>query len=370
MAVKVLVVDDSALMRKHLTGLLTGAGFEVSLARNGQEAVEQVLAIRPDVVTLDINMPEMDGLTALSQIMTVRPTPVVMVSSLTNKGALATLEALAMGAVDYVAKPGGTISLSIDDIAEDLVRKVRAATTARMKGMRTRAEIAPRPRETQPVAPQPADRMATRAPRIPVAAAGAPQPRPGGQFGLVIIGVSTGGPRTLEEILPSLPASFPWAVLVAQHMPGSFTKAFAQRMDTLCPMVVREAGPLDEIEPGTVTIARGGTDLVVTNRGGRLFTTSRPESSAHLWHPSVDVLMESALAHVPVERLMGVQLTGMGYDGAAAMAVLHQKGGHTIAESEDSAVVFGMPKELIARCGASVILPASKVAGQILRWLR
>lgn len=364
MAVKVLVVDDSALMRKHLTGLLTQAGFEVVLARNGQEAVEQVMAVKPDVVTLDINMPEMDGLTALSQIMTVRPTPVVMVSSLTNKGALATLEALAMGAVDYVAKPGGTISLSIEDIADDLVRKVRAASTARMKGMRTRAEVNTRLHE-----PQPSAAGSARTLRTPVPATNS-APRHTGHFGLVIIGVSTGGPRTLEEILPSLPASFPWAVLVAQHMPGSFTKAFAQRMDTLCQMRVREAGPLDEIEPGTVTIARGGTDLVVTNRGGRLFTTSRPESSAHLWHPSVDVLMDSALAHVAIDKLMGVQLTGMGYDGAAAMATLHQKGGQTIAESEDSAVVFGMPKELIARGGASVILPAGKVAGQILRWVR
>lgn len=363
MAVKVLVVDDSALMRKHLTGLLTGAGFEVVLARNGEEAVEQVLAVKPDVVTLDINMPEMDGLTALSQIMTVRPTPVVMVSSLTNKGALATLEALAMGAVDYVAKPGGTISLSIEDIADDLVRKVRAASTARMKGVRTRADISVAAPASS-VSPQAASRQArTSAP------SSISSPRQA-SFGLVIIGVSTGGPRTLEEILPSLPGNFPWAVLVAQHMPGSFTKAFAQRMDTLCQMTVREAGPLDEIEPGTITIARGGTDLVVTNRSGRLFTTSRPESAAHLWHPSVDVLMESALAHVVADKLMGVQLTGMGYDGAAAMATLHQKGGHTIAESEESAVVFGMPKELIARGGASMILPAAKVAGQILRWVR
>jgi two-component system chemotaxis response regulator CheB len=358
MALKVLVVDDSALMRKHLQNLLTQAGFAVYFARNGQEAVEQVLAVEPDVVTLDINMPEMDGLTALSLIMAARPTPVVMVSSLTTQGAMATLEALAMGAVDFVAKPGGTISLSITAVAEELVQKVRVASRARL-GTRVRAErVLERPRKERPAAPTPAPRP----PRAP----GATAP----EFGLVLIGVSTGGPRTLEEILPALPADLPWPVLVVQHMPPSFTATFAARLNQLCALNVKELDRMEQLEPGTVYVARGGTDMVVAERLGKLVALSKPESDKYLWHPSVDVLVESAMAHVPAERLLGIQLTGMGYDGAEAMAALKKRGGRTIAESEETAVVFGMPKELIDRGGATLVLPSNKVAAQVLRWLQ
>ncbi|RWX81007.1 chemotaxis-specific protein-glutamate methyltransferase CheB [Neorhizobium lilium] len=354
MAKKVLVVDDSALMRKHIGSLLKDAGFDVILARNGQEAVEMVLASNPDVVTLDINMPEMDGLTALSQIMTARPTPTVMVSSLTNKGALATLEALAMGAVDYVAKPGGTISLSIDTIADSLVAKVKAAATAQVKGLRSRTQVTAPPVQRKPALN-----------RIPDA-----RKHASNSFGLVLIGVSTGGPRTLEEILPLLPADFSWPVLVVQHMPASFTAPFAVRMNSLCRLHVKEAAAIEDIQPGTIYIARGGSDMAVSERAGRLIITSKPESSKYLWHPSVDVLVASALDHVSADRLIGVQLTGMGYDGAETMAELKRRGGRTIAESEDTAVIFGMPKELIGRGGATTILPSGKIASQIDRWLR
>jgi len=357
MALKVLVVDDSALMRKHLKLMLERVGFELVFARTGQEAVEQVLATQPDVVTLDINMPEMDGLTALSLIMAARPTPVVMVSSLTSKGALATLEALAMGAVDFVAKPGGTISLSLTAVAEELVSKVRAAARSRLKAASARPALGLSGR--------------LRAQRVEAASSFKRQPDPvPGDFGLVLVGVSTGGPRTLEEILPQLPSDLPWPVLVAQHMPASFTATFAARLDSLCTLRVKELERMESLEPGTVYIARGGTDMVVAERLGRLVGLARPESAKHLWHPSVDALVESALAVVPPERLIGVQLTGMGYDGAEAMACLKRRGGRTIAESEDSAVVFGMPKELIERGGASLVLPAHKVATQIVRWLQ
>jgi two-component system chemotaxis response regulator CheB len=354
MGKKVLVVDDSALMRKHIGGLLKDAGFDVQLARNGQEAVDLVLALKPDVVTLDINMPEMDGLTALSLIMTARPTPTIMVSSLTDKGALATLEAMAMGAVDYVAKPGGTISLSIDTIADTLVSKVRAASTAQVKGLRSRAQIAAAQMQPKPASPR------------------LPQPRrsAASSFGLVLVGVSTGGPRTLEEILPHLPANLPWPVLVVQHMPATFTAPFATRMNTLCNLNVKEAAAIEDIQPGTIYIARGGSDMAVGQRAGRLVITSKPESSKYLWHPSVDVLVASALDHVAADRLIGVQLTGMGYDGAETMAELKRRGGRTIAESEETAVVFGMPKELISRGGATNVLPSGKIASQIDRWLR
>ena len=369
MGLKVLVVDDSALMRKHLSGLFNDAGFDVALARNGNEAVEQVLAFLPDVITLDINMPEMDGLTALSLIMATRPTPTIMVSSLTTKGALATLEALAMGAVDFVAKPGGTISLSIDAVAAELVAKVRTAGMARVKGSLSGRSAVPASAKASPPAPRMMPTAAT-----PVAAQRATPVASltrivDNGYGLVLIGVSTGGPRTLEDILPHLPADFPWPVLVAQHMPASFTGHFAARMNTMCALQVREVGNLEQIVPGFIYVARGGTDLMVAERAGRLMAISKPESASHPWHPSVDVLVTSAMQHLSPKRLIGVQLTGMGHDGAKSMAELKQCGGRTIAESEASCVVFGMPNELIKRGGASCVLAATEIPNQLKLWL-
>jgi len=351
---KVLVVDDSALMRKLLTGLLVQGGYEVRSARNGAEAVEMVVAWQPDAVTLDINMPEMDGLTALSLIMSARPTPVVMVSSLTEKGALATFEALALGAVDFIPKPGGTISLHVEGIEAMLLDKVRSAC---------RARLAPRP--ASPARPLPR-------PRVPPAAAPAPaaaERRDARLPGLVLVGVSTGGPRTLEDILPRLPADFPWPILVAQHMPANFTDTFARRMDALCALKVVEVATAMPLVPGQVYIGRGGTDLTVSPRVGTLYAVPRPETPGVLWHPSVEVMVDTALQHLPPHKLVGVMLTGMGNDGAAAMARLHAGGGRTIAESAETAVVFGMPQELIERRAASVVLPSTGIAGQLKLWL-
>lgn len=347
---KVLVVDDSALMRKLIGGVLTEAGYAVHTARHGAEGVEQLLAVQPDVVTLDINMPEMDGLTALSLMMAARPTPVVMVSSLTEKGALATFEALALGAVDFIAKPGGTISLKVDDIKAQLLEKVATACKSRLGAVRAPAK------PTAPVRQQ----VAKPAAAAPALKAGVP--------GVVLVGVSTGGPRALEEILPKLPASFPWPVLVAQHMPLNFTDAFARRMDGLCALQVREVAQPMPLVAGQVYIGRAGTDLAVTERGGTLYAAPRPEAAGMPWHPSVDVLVDSAMKHLPPERLLGVMLTGMGYDGAAAMTRLHRAGGRTVAESADTAVVFGMPQELIARGGASLVLPLGAIAQQMKSW--
>jgi len=358
---KVLVVDDSALMRKLLTGVLRDGGYEVRSARNGAEGVQMVLEWEPDVVTLDINMPEMDGLTALSMIMSSRPTPVVMVSSLTEKGALATFEALALGAVDFIPKPGGTISLRVDDVSAVLLDKVRSATRARL------GPAAARRTQTQPIKPPGARAAPARpAPVSPFSAA--PRPASGAQ-GLVLIGVSTGGPRTLEEILPLLPADFPWPVLVAQHMPANFTDTFARRMDSLCPLHVIEVAAALPLTAGHVYIGRGGTDMAVMERAGQLQVGPRPESPQMLWHPSVEVLVETACRHLPPDRLIGVMLTGMGNDGAVAMTALHAGGGRTIAESSETAVVFGMPQELIQRGGATVVLPANAIAEQLRAWL-
>jgi two-component system chemotaxis response regulator CheB len=350
--IKLLIVDDSALMRRQLVSLFEAEGdFEIRLARNGKEAVQENIDFSPDVITLDINMPEMDGLTALSLLMEQRPVAVVMVSSLTEKSALATFEALALGAVDYVTKPGGTISLSIDAIRQDLIGKVRAAARARLK---TTRETLPRTRP-EPIAEERAPILVRRG----IASEG-----------LVIIGVSTGGPCTLESILPLLPATFPWPVLVAQHMPSSFTLPFANRMNSLCPLQVIEVSRQMALDPGSIYIAKGGADIVVAQRGGKLVTLARPESAEFLWHPSVELLGRSVSEHFDVSRVIAVMLTGMGSDGANAFTEIKRQGGRTIAESEESSVVFGMPGELIKRGGATVVLNANKIANQIVAWAR
>lgn len=346
---KILIVDDSALMRRQLSAIFTEAGgFDIRVARNGSEAVQENRDFKPDVVTLDINMPGMDGITALSLMMMERPVPVVMVSSLTEKGALATFEALNLGAVDYIAKPGGTISLSIVDIKSELLAKVNAALKARV-----------RPSRSSP------GTLLNKLRQERKAAISTPA---GSSDGLVLIGVSTGGPRTLEEILPNLPADFAWPVLVAQHMPAAFTRSFAERLDAVCALRVVEASAPTVIEAGHIYLGKGGADMVVVRRGSKKMVIPKPESPQHLWHPSVELLARSALEHYRAENLIAVLLTGMGYDGAEAMSEIHQQGGKTIAESEESAVVFGMPAELIARSGASMVLPASKIAKQIVYW--
>ncbi len=348
--IKLLIVDDSALMRRQLSSVFEEQGdFQIRFARNGREAVEENTRFQPDVVTLDINMPEMDGLTALALIMAERSVPVVMLSSLTEKGALATFEALALGAVDYIAKPSGTISLSMDDIKKELVAKIRAAAKSHIK----KARITPIIRPTA------------------VAKAAPPIIRRGVvNDGIVLIGVSTGGPRTLEDILPLFPANFPYPILVAQHMPASFTLQFAARMNDLCALQVVEVSSPRTLEAGFIYIGRGGADMVVVQRGGKSTVISKPENKEFLWHPSVELLGRSALEHYEASKIIGVMLTGMGYDGSAAFAAIKKQGGRTIAESEASCVVFGMPAELIAKDGATTVLSADKVTERILTWVR
>jgi len=349
--IKLLIVDDSALMRRQLSALFEAeGGFQVRLARNGREAVEENRVYQPDVVTLDINMPEMDGLTALSLMMQERPVPVVMISSLTEKGALATFEALNLGAVDYVVKPGGTISLSIDQISAAVLSKVRVAAAARLK-------------------PPRAARGSGAAAVRPAPAAPAFQRRPVGRDGIVVIGVSTGGPRTLELILPLLPADLPCPVLVAQHMPASFTLSFAQRLDLICPMRVVEANRPMALEAGVIYIGKGGSDMQVVRRAGKATVIAKPEQAQFLWHPSVELLGRSVLEQYEAGQVLGVMLTGMGNDGADAFTEIRKRGGRTIAESEESSVVFGMPAELISRGGACVTLHADQIALQINAWM-
>ncbi|WP_377811970.1 chemotaxis-specific protein-glutamate methyltransferase CheB (plasmid) [Azospirillum sp. A29] len=357
----VLVVDDSALMRRRIADLLVEAGFRVETAATGEEALARLPEVDPDVVTLDITMPGMDGLTCLARIMVEHPKPVVMVSALTGAGAGETLEALRLGAVEAVQKPAAG---SIGRIGEELVETVRAAASSRPRrvhGLRERLRLArARIAGEDFVAPAP-----PAPPSVAVAAAVAE----GEVEGVVLVGVSTGGPSTLEDILPLLPAGFPWPVVVAQHMPVAFTATLARRLDEMCALTVVEVGRATALEPGMICIARGGADVELARRGGRLQAVCVPSSPDRPWHPNADRLVTSAMRLLPPDRLVGVLLTGMGNDGAASMAELHARGGRTIAESEDSAVVFGMPQELIRRGGAGVVLPSDRIAGQLTRWL-
>lgn len=356
--IKVLVVDDSALVRKFFGRVFEQeADLEVQFARNGVEALEQLPSFRPDVVTLDVNMPQMNGLECLDRLMLEQPCAVVMVSTATAHGADTTLEALRLGAVDFVTKPEGTVSLHIDAFGPQLVAKVRSAATAKVRSsLRLRDRVRHR---TGAVHAQGAPRVTAPPARRARRAA-----RPVGD-GLVLVGSSTGGPPALEALLAPLPAQFPWPMLVAQHMPASFTDALAKRLDALCHVSVEEVCAPTPLEPGCVYIGRGDADLIVTRRGERLFATSAPADPAYPWHPSATRLVESAMEHVPPGQLVGVLMTGMGSDGAAALAKLREQGGTTIAEAEETAVVWGMPGELVRAGGASWIEPLPDIAARL-----
>jgi two-component system chemotaxis response regulator CheB len=351
---KLLIADDSALMRKCLGEIFKAEGdFDVSFARNGAEALSMARSIAPDVITLDVNMPEMDGITCLSRIMVECPKPVVMVSSITGEGAEVTLQALNLGAVDFITKPDGTVSLHINKIRGELVAKVRNAAKARLRKSRGLLERV-----------QYRSKAADNGRRASSPAASAAGP----MGGIVLIGVSTGGPAAVETILPRLPGNFPWPILIAQHMPESFTGVFARRLNELSQIEVVEVSRPMPLRRGVAYIGRGDADFLIGVRGGVLTAIPFPASALHRWHPSVERLVTSALEYVAPQQLLGVMLTGMGDDGAAAMAELRSRGGRTIAESEDTAVVWGMPGELVKRGGASLVLPIERVSDQLRQW--
>ncbi len=351
--IKILVVDDSALVRKLFGRVLENElDFEVRFARNGVEALQQLEDFRPEVVTLDVHMPQMGGLECLDRIMVERPCPVLMVSSLTAEGADATLEALRLGAVDFVPKPEGAVSLRIDEFAPKLVAKIRAVATARMKiSSRLRERVLHRTRARQ---------------ALPMARPRRRAGRASGE-GLVLVGTSTGGPAALETLLTALPENFPWPILVAQHMPATFTGPLARRLDEICAVQVIEVLRPTIVRAGCVYIGRGDADLIVARRAAGLVALSAPAERDYPWHPSTDRLVRSALTHLPARQLIGVLMTGMGDDGAAAMTTLREQGGRTIAEAEETAVVWGMPGELARAGGADWIEPLHEIPDRLLK---
>jgi two-component system chemotaxis response regulator CheB len=355
--IRVLIVDDSALMRRVLGGALAAeAGFEVAYARNGAEALDQIASSKPDVITLDIEMPELDGLSCLDRIMLENPRPVIMVSSQTTHGAEATLRAMELGAVDFIPKPSGPISLEIDDLAPILIEKITIAAKARLpRAHRLRERVRARMARAA-IIPAPSPKPAVLA-KLPSAG-----PLPGA----VLVGCSTGGPPALDALIAELPADFPLPVLVAQHMPASFTGPLARRLDTLGALRVVEVAQPMQLAPGHVYVGRGDADLLVANRPVGLVATPVPSKPEYRWHPSVDRLVDSAMRHFEPRRLIGVLMTGMGNDGANMMCRLRLQGGRTIAESEQSAVIWGMPGELVKGGGAEAVLPLDAIAGRLI----
>ncbi|TCO59015.1 two-component system chemotaxis response regulator CheB [Caldanaerobacter subterraneus] len=352
--IRVLVVDDSAFMRRCLKDILENEeDMEViDTARDGNEAVKKAVELRPDVITLDINMPVMDGLTALQYIMSLAPCPVVIISSLSTEGALTTFEALELGAVDFVAKPGGTVSLGIKQLADEIVSKVRIAALSNKELLSSSRNFKKLlKRRNQEVTRKVYENKISKKEIV------------------VVIGVSTGGPKTLMEILPYLPSDFPAAVLVVQHMPPGFTQSFAQRLDQSCNLKVKEAEDKAFIEPGTVIIAKGGWHLVVErdSRSSKLITrlTQKPEET--LYKPSINVTMKSVLENVDGRNIIGIFLTGMGDDGADMMVEIRKRGGLTIAESQETAIVYGMPRAAVERGGAEIVAPAYKISDILLK---
>jgi two-component system chemotaxis response regulator CheB len=368
--IKVLVVDDSALMRRLLGNVLRSQNdFEVEVARDGVEGLAKLHAFQPDVVTLDIHMPNMDGLACLDRIMVERPSKVIMVSSLTADGADETFEAMQLGAVDFIAKPSGAMSLFIDDLAPVLIDKVRAASKMRVRTTHRLAERV-RLRVAQAAGPGGTGTPAAPLKAVPTIAAAATAHRSGPVNGVVLVGTSTGGPPALDALLSPLPTTFPWPIIVAQHMPASFTGPLARRLDRLCALTVEEVVHASPLTPGRVYVGKGDADIIVVKRGDTFFVTAAPSLAEYRWHPSVDRLVRTAMQNLGAQRLVGVLLTGMGNDGAEAMTQLRAEGGRTIAESEDTAIVWGMPGELVKAGGAEVVAPLSKIAACLSDWAR
>ena len=341
-----LVVDDSAFMRKLISELIDGTEeFRVvGTARNGIEALKQIHALDPDIVTLDIEMPELDGIQALGYIMSETPRPVVMLSATDVRGSEdLTLRALELGAVDFVRKPSGPISLDLASVRERLVEALRASRVVNLRGVRA---------------------LARPAVGVGRASAGGT----GGAWRAVVIAASTGGPRALAEVLPLLPATLDAAVLVVQHMPKGFTASLAARLDTMTRLPVAEARHGEPVRHARVYLAPGGVHMRVAR--GDLGASIVLDDSPPIWgvRPSADPLFRSAAQAFGAD-VIGVVLTGMGRDGADGLRAIREAGGGAIVQDRETSIIYGMPQAALAAAGADRIVPLGQVAGAIAELL-
>ena len=339
----VLIVDDSALVRQMLSDMISNdPELEVAgMARDGVEAIKLTQELNPDVVTMDIHMPEMDGLSALEYIMKKTPRPVVMLSALVKKGAAPTLKSLELGAVDFIAKPS-QFPTSVGEIREDVIEKIKAAANSKAREIWERARKAKAPKKVK------VRKESVR----------------GGC--LIVMGASAGGPRALAEIVPALPKDLPASMVIVQHMPGPFTGSFAERLDSKARIKVKEAEQGEEIKEGRALVVPGERDMVFERIGrGRVRARLLSTVARHGASPVVDVTMESA-AQIYGPRSIGVLLSGMGSDGAMGMGMIKDAGGETIAQDEETCLVFGMPRAAIQRRLAGEVLSADKIAGAIV----
>lgn len=342
--IRVLVVDDSALMRKKISDMVNSdEELEViATARDGEEAVREILIRRPDVVTLDIEMPRMDGLMALGYIMSECPTPVIIFTGYTTWGAVETINALEYGAVDFMLKPSGAISLDIAKVKNELLSKIKLASTVNVKQLHLHL--------------LPANQRPKVSPSTSLDK-------------LVIIGASTGGPKAVSEVLPRISGNLSAGILLIQHMPGDFTKDFAKRLDFESELRVKEAKEGDAIEPGKVLVAPGDFHMVVKRGTDQNFVSINRDPEMHNIRPSVSVTMLSA-APIYRDKTIGVILTGMGSDGVEGIELIKHFGGKTLAEDESTAIVYGMPKAAIEKGIIDKALPIYDIAAEIERLVK
>ncbi len=345
--IRVLVVDDSAFMRKVL-GEMIASDPQLDVcgeAKNGKEAVAQAEALKPDVISMDINMPVMDGLQATEIIMSGNPRPILIVSSESREGADVTLKALQLGAIDFVPKPSSGIDLDMRTVSDELLRKLKMAAKVRVVRTASRTRL---PEGAQP-------------PKVSPAPSGLVRARNASKFPVVVIAASTGGPATLMKLAPSFPADFPAAVIIVQHMPGSFTSQFSQQLGEASQIPVKEAEAGEMIVPGQIFVCPGSHHLKVSS-AGRIILDDGPRINAY--RPCADLTLESAAA-LYGSLTVGVVLTGMGNDGAKGVQAVKAAGGMVIAQDEASAVIFGMPQEAIKTGAVDQVLPLEEICSAI-----